>query len=268
MNEQDAASKNLDDKPNNEVPDWDALIEEFDQALPQVTNAQTFVKKWGSFSSPVAVICDDGLIYVAKGRQIGKAIFNEFCVAKLGKKLGAPVPNSKLVNFSRELLSISSELSHMPEGVAHGLEYKDGYSDKVGGVQYQDGTNLHAYKTLAVLYGWVLCGDRQFIFNLQPPNEILSVDHGHFFPSGPNWTIENLRSAPSAVFEGDIMVNCKLADGDLIEVCKILKQLDQREIASAIGGCPAEWGITKEEKLAVARYLWDRRMQLLKIVGL
>lgn len=235
---------------------------------PKIVNAQTFVKKWGSFSSPVAVICDDGLTYVAKGMQIGRAIFNEYCVARLGKKLGAPIPNSVLVNFSSELISISPELQHMPVGLAHGLEFKDGYSDKVGGVQYQDGINLEAYKVLAVLYGWVLCGDRQFIFELQPPYGLLSVDHGHFFPNGPNWTVEALKQVGAAVFENDIMINCKLNIDDLAPVCGALAAITEPQIIEAVGGCPAEWQITQEELCVVADYLLDRRLQLLKLVGI
>jgi hypothetical protein len=250
------------------APDWGAQIEKIDKVAPVVTNAQTFVQKWGSFSSPVAVICENGQTYVAKGMQIGKAIFNEYCVARLGQKLGAPIPSSILVNFSPELLSISPEISHMPAGLAHGLEYKGGFSDKIGGVRYQDGDNLNAYKVLAVLYGWVLCGDRQFIFQLQPPNELLSVDHGHFFPGGPNWTIDTLNQAGPATFECDIMNNCKLDVSDLKPICELLAKLGEEDIAHAVGGCPQEWSVTKQERIAVAAYLWNRRKQLLKIAGI
>ena len=43
---------------------------------------------------------------------------------------------------------------------------------------------------LAVMYGWFQAGDNQLLYRKTPPELVFSVDHGHFFPGGPEWTVE------------------------------------------------------------------------------
>ncbi|MBR8828982.1 MAG: hypothetical protein DSM107014_13965 [Gomphosphaeria aponina SAG 52.96 = DSM 107014] len=53
---------------------------------------------------------------------------------------------------------------------------------------------------LATLYGWTNANDHQFLFKKTPPRLIYSVDHGHFFPNPPHWSLDDLlKSSPACL---------------------------------------------------------------------
>jgi hypothetical protein len=52
--------------------------------------------------------------------------------------------------------------------------------------------NRPRFAALAVLYGWIPAGDAQLIYRQTVSHLVYSVDHGHFFPGGPNWTLAGL----------------------------------------------------------------------------
>src|SRR5574341_447599 len=58
---------------------------------PQALVAHTFIQKGSSFSRPVWLECEDGKIYVVKGRHAGRSIFNDQMIARLGRAMNAPV---------------------------------------------------------------------------------------------------------------------------------------------------------------------------------
>src|ERR1700732_2925309 len=99
---------------------WETLILEAAAHRPAAIKALTYRnKKWTTASAPVVLGCDDGDDYVIKGRQVGRAVVNEQIVGHLGRVMGAPVAEVKLIDVPAELIAMQqAELGHIPAGVA------------------------------------------------------------------------------------------------------------------------------------------------------
>jgi hypothetical protein len=225
---------------------------------PEAT-AETFLRKWETASKPILLRCDDKNEYVVKGRQAGRMLVNDHVVAKIGILLGAPVPLVTVIQVPSELISAEPEMSHMTPGLSHGSRFVPQCHD--GGVQGSP-ENRDRFSRLAVLYGIVAASDQQFIYENQPPNLVHSVDHGHFFPAGPQWTAESLKSAPSAIPEPSIISACALTKEEVSAAAVALEQVTDEAIAQIVGTLPTEWGLSEEERLQLVEFLTRRREEM------
>jgi hypothetical protein len=235
-------------------------------ASPVVT-AHTFHKIWGSFSKPVLLGCDDGGLYIVKGRQIGRAVVNEHVVARLAHQMGAPIPPIALIDVPQALIDIEPQINHLPAGVAHGSRLVDGCSDRAS-FQYMNlKENRQRFAKLAILYSWVgVWSDHQFIYKNAPPHLVYSVDHGHFFQNGPNWALANLSGSPPAVIDTNFSV-CALMVPELQEAAAALASITKDDMVAIVDGVPSEWGLAKDEANGLVEYLVRRKDQLLVVVN-
>jgi hypothetical protein len=227
--------------------------------------ALTFVREWNSFSHPVALSCDDGNIYVVKGKQVGRAIVNEQVVALLGVSIGAPVGEPALIDIPLELIEIEPRLAFLAAGIAHGNVYVPDCSERAWIDHQSDLGNRPRFALLAVLYGWALAGDHQLIYPNSPPHLVLSVDHGHFFPGGPEWTRTVLDNWPPAVLSQEIVSVCGLTSAELDIALASLEEVTEAMIISAVSVPPEDWGIEDEDRLTLVRYLSRRQRDLLAL---
>jgi hypothetical protein len=218
--------------------------------------AQTYRgMKWASASQPRLLSCDDGRDYVVKGRQLGRVVVNEHVVGRLGAALGAPVGRVVLVHVPLALISLEPELAHMPPGVAHGSEWVSGCSDRLWIDHIDEPANRPRFASLAVLYGWIPAGDQQLIYSNAAPHVVYSVDHGHYVPGGPNWTVAQLQGAGLPVLHPDLATGCNLDRTDVLDALTRLRGIDDQQIADVIAGPPNEWGFTTDERVETAMYL-------------
>lgn len=249
-------------------PDWRALIESASAPGEDVTGV-TFVRKWPTYSQPVAVGCDDGSTYVVKAlrnnHDMSKSIFNERVVGTLGRLLGAPIPELRLVELPQELIDAEPEMQHMLAGVAHGSSLVPNCSDRLPNIAEPNGKrNKKAYARLGLLYGWVPAGDHQLVSTLDAARDLYSVDHGHFFAGGPDWTDATLAAAaPPAV---DAQFAPYVAENDLEEALDDFRSVDNEAIASAVASAPDSWGVPIDERVTVAKYLATRRDTLIRLL--
>lgn len=253
-------------------PDQDPaeLIEAARATRPLPVQAETYLgKKGSSFSNPVDLMCNDGNIYVVKGRKAGRAdvsraIVNDHIVGRLGALLGAPVPQIALVEIPLELIAAQPEMQHMIPGIAHGSRSVEGVSEKLGLQHHDLPENRSRFALLAVLYGWVIANDQQFFYNNEEPYLVYSFDHGHFFPDGPKWTDASLAQHPRAELDRQIVQRCSLLDEEVRDAVEQLRLIDNRAIAEVVAGPPDEWGLTQAERVTLFQYLAGRSDQLLK----
>jgi hypothetical protein len=222
-----------------------------------------YLRTWPTSTLPVALSCADGKAYVAKGRQAGRAIVNDQIVARLGIALGAPVGAPALVDIAA-LAAVSVDLVHMkPPGVCHGTEMVRDCSERGWIAHTDEPQNTARFASLAVLYGWAHAGDHQLIYANQTPHLVYSVDHGHFFPGGPHWTIATLDAdGPASVYR-DIVSACNLLPADLEAPLVALAALSENDVVQAVAAPPDEWGVSMDERVALVGYLMKRRAQLL-----
>jgi hypothetical protein len=182
--------------------------------------ARTFLRGYRTKACPVVMQCSDGQNYMVKGPQAGRQIVNDQIVARLGVLLQAPVGKPRLIEISKELIEIEPRLSHMPPGAAHGTLLIPNCIDQIALIATSQPENRSRLARLAVLYGWVVPGDWQFLFDRTPPRLIHSVDHGHFFPGGPDWQTEDLLSATAPSMPGCFQ-DCELTPSELADALEI-----------------------------------------------
>jgi HipA-like protein len=244
--------------------EWSAALQAGVAKRPKTVVAKTFLRQLDGFSKGVLLSCDDGADYSVKGPQIGRAIVNEHIVARLGILLGAPVPEAEFVCIE-DLRAIEPKLAHMGQGLCHGSLWAPDCSNREN-VQYTtEPENRPRFALLALLYSWAHAGDHQFIYKTQPPHLVYSLDHGHFFPGGPNWEAANLAIPPVTAIDG-VFGSCQLLDAELRIARASLEQIKATNIADAVAGPPDDWGINIDERLLLVKYLDKRRGEVLNFL--
>jgi hypothetical protein len=226
----------------------------------------TFLRVWGSYSRPAAVSCDDGLVYVVKGLQAGgadmaKPITTEQIIAASGRLVGAPVVDTVLVDVA-DLVAIEPQLAHLQPGLTHGVRFIPDCSDRMWTDYAHIAENRPRFGAIAVMYSWVGASDHQVIYENQHPHLVYTVDHGHFLPGGTNWTVATLQAAPAATGVDPQFGAIGLVEAELRQPASLLRGLQPAEIAGAVALPPDAWGVTLQERVAIADYLERRRMQL------
>lgn len=227
----------------------------------EIVEARTFLRAWGKKSNPIKVKCDDGKIYVVKGKKsAGRQIINDQIVARLGSHIDAPVGRPAIVNIPQELIDIQpNHFEDFDAGTAHGTEFVEDCFDSYDLRSIDD--NRIRLLTLALLFGWTHANDQQFIYKRPSPYTVYSVDHGHFFPNQPNWRVQDLENDLSAILD-PYFNQCHFLADELNIVYDILNNVTEEAIVQAVAFPRYEWGITSEEKLGMINYLKKRKKEL------
>jgi hypothetical protein len=247
----------------SEENEWLSLLVTFAAQRDNPIRADTFRKALRTKAEPILVKCNDGREYYVKCQQAGRQIVNDQIVARIGRALGAPVGEPSLIEIPVELIQVNPTLTHISPGTAHGTVLILGCRDEYELIATSEPSNRSRLILLALLYGWMLSNDWQFLFNKNPPRLIHSVDHGHFFPGGPDWTVEDLQKAPKANLD-PCFVGCNFTQAELSAAKVALISVTDEAIIRAVSTPPDEWGITIEERLALIEYLTRRKRELLE----
>lgn len=109
--------------------------------------------------------------------------------------------------------------------------------------------NRQRFAALAVLYGWIPAGDHQLIYRQTAPHLVFSVDHGHFFPGGPNWTVSGLRGEGPSIPYDELITSCRITREELRVVGVQLQAVSVETIAEAVATPPDPWNITLDHTL-------------------
>lgn len=244
--------------------DWGALIAASVQFRPRAVTAETYLGKFeNSASNPVKLRCADGRNYAVKGLQAGRMVFNDQVAARLGFMLGGPIPEVALIVVSPELIQLTPDMAHMRPGISHGSIVLEDHTAKAGFQHLDQSENRARFACLAVFFGWMGGSDQQFIYQKQAPCLVSSVDHGHFFHGGPDWTNDSLKQSGRAVPDTALVRGCCFSDDELRQACKPLANVTPEQIATAVAVPPDEWGVQANERIALAEYLHRRQLELL-----
>ena len=221
----------------------------------------TVYRDWNTASKPVLVECSDREQYVIKGSQNGKMLYNEYVCARLGNLLGASVAWVRFVGIDPTLRASDPKLQHFGAGLALGSLRIPRASERAG-IQYFDNPqNRVAFVSLAILYTWVRANDHQLIYQETPPNQVCSNDHGHFFPSGPNWTIASLAGEINITRDTFFDI-CKLMPNEFEPFWDKLNAITDNDIDNITKAPPVEWGVDTADRDALKNYLISRRGNL------
>ena len=240
---------------------WRELIRRARRPVPVA--ARTPLRPFAGVSDAVAMDCDDGRRYVVKGRQVGRALVADQVVGRLGDAIRAPVAEVGIVDVPAQLVAESPYLEPFEPGVGHGSLFIPGCHDSRDVAFAYEQENEERFALLAVLYGWALADDRQFLYQKTPPRLVHSVDHGNFFAGGPEWTIDTLATAPVAEPDTWIAIQAGTRGDALRAAIAQLRSVADAGIAEAVAAPPGAWGVSMDERVALAEYLAHRRDELL-----
>lgn len=230
------------------------------------TDAETVLKSWGTASRPALLSCSDGLEYVVKDHRPAQGIVTEYVAAVLGRILAAPVPRPHLVRVPAQLIIADPFLTaHFQPGTWYGAQWIPDCSERMALDHFQVGDNRSRFAALFVLYSWLGAADHQFIYENASPNRVYSVDHGHFLPNGPAWTILGLDNAPPATLD-PFFDPCQLTVAELAAVRRRLARIDDEQILRAVCGPISLWSVGPQERIALANYLIRRRFEVLSLL--
>jgi hypothetical protein len=207
-------------QPENKAVDWDKLLKNA-TGREKTVAAVTFLRRRSDTAShPVYLECDDGKTYVVKpvrnDTDQGRMLFSDQIVARFGALMGAAVPRVSLVTISQTLIDLSPDklqgLGHCQPGISHGSELLRNVTERIDQFQHvPDDDNKNRFASLGVLHGWIGFSDRQFLYEVSDPFRVSAVDHGHFFPNGPNWTLATLATAAAPQVAADLVAACSLS---------------------------------------------------------
>ncbi|MHB8778883.1 MAG: HipA family kinase [Anaerolineales bacterium] len=230
---------------------------------PQPLIGETFLRRVESFSRPIWLECNDNNVYVVKGQHAGRAIFNDQIIARLGYAIGAPVGTPALIIIPHELQQAEPKLQDIMPGVAHGTLWIKDTTDRQW-ITYSDkGYNRSRFALLSILYGWLCASDQQLIYSNQEPYLVYSVDHGHFFPQGPNWTIGSLATVTGVELHSELYNSCGLSDLDIRNNLDGLTRLTDAAVLEIVALPPDEWGVSMEERIEMSKFIMTRRDEML-----
>lgn len=244
---------------------WASVIEGVSTPDAATVLAHTFQEAYPSGSQPVRVSCDDGRDWVVKGIHAGHQAVADQILGRVGRSLGAPVPEVGLVRLHSDLLANDVRLAAYSDPICHGTVYQPGFGDRAGFDHAKE--NGRSYALLAAFYG--LCGasDHQVIFSVNPPPTVMSVDHGCFLLGGQQWTTESLETLPtSADLDSQVVAASPPSVPHLEEVLEAVVGLSDEALALAVASPPASWGITLDARVRAAMLLAARRDSLVTAI--
>jgi hypothetical protein len=187
-------------------------------------------------------------------------IITDHLVGRVGELLEAPVGHVALVNVPAELIAgQGSQLAHVAPGVSHGSKWIPGCTDREGVAHTQLPENRVRFARLAVLYGLFGANDHQFIYRLATPHLVHSVDHGHFFPGGPDWTLEKLSNASDPEADNSVVSGCGISSEELVVASESLSSLHEEAIIDIVASPPTEWVLSLDERSGLMKYIVGRR---------
>jgi hypothetical protein len=237
--------------------------------------AKRFIQRRGhSFSAPVDIMCDDERVYVVKPARPNRhdqlrGLFNDHFIAHLGMVISAPVGEPALIHIPQVMIDNQPELSDVSSSIpAHGSVLIQNCSDRLNFEHADQSYNRGRFQAICALYGLCYCGDFQVIYANTPPHIVYSVDHGHFLPGGPTWTVESLKSAGKGSLFADIIQHCGLTADEQKEAARLLCNVTDAVISNTLTIPPMEWGVSTDERVSLMDLLIRSRNDILGQHGL
>lgn len=241
---------------------WRRLVQEAGRRQPVPVIARTPRAPLRGISDAVVIDCSDGRRYAVKGSQVGRALVADHVVGLLGARIGAPVAEVALVDIPTALITEGSYVAHFAAGVGHGCQYIPDCLDSRDVAFGHEPENKERFALLAVLYGWTLADDRQFLYGKTGSRLVHSVDHGAFL-GGSDWTTDTLATSPAAEPDAWITSQADISLKVLQAAIGRLRTVTDEDIAEVAAAPLQSWGLLLDERAALAHHLASRRDGLL-----
>lgn len=248
-----------------EADKWEEYISAaFAHTVPEVT-CVTFKIAFPTASKPVAFKCDDGRDWVVKAQFARRGVASDAALAVIATSTGAPMPATCRAIVNPVLVDAEPQLQNlwgagpMLAGRWHASLWIDGVhsnGDKRDNSVRPSAENAERFGRLALLYAWCGMGDRQFVYEDDPPHLVHVVDMGHTLPGHNGWSCMTLDShVPSATLPGDLW---KASGFDRSMAESVLSGISDpiNVIARAAARPLDHWGdLSMPDRVSLAHYL-------------
>ena len=208
-----------------------------------------------------------GIVHVSKCKSHSNGdwvCFNEFFAARIGSRIGLPIPAFQLVRFQGNLSTAetwfcSKEINPLSN------PSRGSYANLV---------NRDTFGTIIVFDTWLCNSDRKDAHLLIQPltsgkETLFIIDHGHtLLTYGEIAKLKSGFNNCDRVLSGcNALVNCIKDPNEIGRGLVSLRSLSEDEIAGWIDDSPAEWIPNQSVLPALKDFLFERRNNLEKILG-
>lgn len=251
--------------------DWPSLVAASLRPDPVVAEDYIGPIAPTSYAAPHQYAASDGLEYAVKLPRKAelRALISDHVVALAGRAIGAPVPWTTTMLVEEAMLPPGEPAASA--GVAHALEFVRQATN--GAIAHVE-SNRERFGSLMVLYTWTGTprnSDYQLIYGWAGETPVVySVDHGAFLQPSCGWTATSLGApgySPDPTGPDEWCARSLVSDTDCLDAVERLRALCPEDVASIAAAVPDTWGITREERVAICRFLWARRRATLRILG-
>ncbi len=241
----------------------------------RIMKAVDFVRKQRSGGSkPLLLRLEDGRIAHVKFQrnpQTTRSLVNDLIGTLLGHSLKAPVAEAVLVDVPSTLraqIPYLTKYRWLP-GLQFGTIYIEDAIPIKQSKRHQDISNWSELPLCALLETWLFNQDVKLSHVLCVPENGMSrfmiVDHGFIFPSGPLWSIHDLKRRKGEFPSPDALTWLALRSPhrfNFEDALNRISALSSDNITSVISLVPAEWGLSSQRMRAIADFLAYRQKKL------
>jgi hypothetical protein len=190
--------------------------------------------------------------------QGSRVCLNEFIVGSCGLAIGGPVCRVLLVDVPHELAGDFNGVA-VVAGVASASVEVPGVHERRDLAFRSSDDNRRRHAGVTALYLWCYGDDPQWLYDPSQDHTTYSHDHGHYFPSGPNWSTAALVTSAGAL-PGIPFSTDDLDASELRRLADVLRGVDGGLLQAILDRVPAAWPVTDEELAYLGWFLDVRRI--------
>jgi hypothetical protein len=250
--------------------EWEALISA--SPIHGVLVARTLLgERESSSTRPIRVIASDGAEYLIKFPQTGRpfvarTLVTEQIVSAAARLIDAPVAEVAQVDFSELAFEEHERFGDAAATVAHASKIIPDVVD--ASYEYAgEPENRPRFGAIGVLYTWVEANDYQYLYLKARPRLVFSFDHGECLPEGRNWTADALHRSNVGNVDPLVREFGQVSQIHMLAATARLAAITSVQLADIVALAPNAWGVSMEERIALAEYLDRRRQQTIDAVA-
>jgi hypothetical protein len=248
------------------LTDWNGILAGRRRSGAEITLRAPLRQGSTGGSGAFLGLADDGRHYWIKtlnnGQSSPRVPITEQIVGRVGRMIGGPMCEVRTIAILPEHAGWEFRPGlRLEAGIAHGSYEVEGCVQTGALSNRADDENARRHAYILAIHDWCWAQDLQWLVAEADDHRYYSHDHGHYFPSGPGWSADELQRRVDEAHEmadPDTNLDVGAIDG----ICGALGGLSRDAIAAPLAAIPAEWPITDNELECVGFFLEMRAPQV------